>query len=145
MHFFGFFGLAATGAGVMSGSLLLFQKVAARAVLASNATLTFATIALLLAGAQIMCVGLASEISSRTYYESQKKPIYVSRPKRIPDVDLRFTQEVAVSLEEDSADNFENLGNQSQLAAHSLAKRAMPAEPGDRPKLGHKIPRNGLA
>jgi len=38
--------------------LLLFQKVAARAVFASNATLTFATIALLLAGAQIMCMGI---------------------------------------------------------------------------------------
>jgi len=49
MHFFGFIGLAATGAGILTGFLLLFQKVAARAVFASNATLTFATIALLLA------------------------------------------------------------------------------------------------
>jgi len=32
MHFFGFFGLLATGAGLMTGSLLLFQKAIARTV-----------------------------------------------------------------------------------------------------------------
>jgi len=32
MHFFGFFGLLATGAGMMTGSLLLFQKAIARTV-----------------------------------------------------------------------------------------------------------------
>src|SRR5437016_10121301 len=41
MHFFGFFGLLATGAGLMTGSLLLFQKAIARTVFTSNATLTF--------------------------------------------------------------------------------------------------------
>jgi glycosyltransferase involved in cell wall biosynthesis len=103
LHFFGFFGLVATGAGILTGSLLIFQKVIARAeVLTSNASLTFATIALLLTGVQIMCLGLASEILSRTYYESQKKPIYVTRATTSSDVDLEFRREVAGRLEEDS-------------------------------------------
>src|SRR4029077_4772294 len=82
MHFFGFFGFAATGAGILTGSLLLFQKVIGRAAFISNSILAFATIALILTGLQIVCLGLASEILSRTYYESQKKPIYVTRATR---------------------------------------------------------------
>src|SRR6266853_1204678 len=74
MHFFGFFGLAATGAGIFTGSLLLFQKVIPHAEFTSNVTLTIATIALVLAGVQILCLGFVSEMLSRTYYESQKKP-----------------------------------------------------------------------
>ena len=108
MHFFGFFGLAATGAGFLSGSLLLFQKVFARAVFASNATLTLATIALLLAGGQIMCLGLVSEMLSRTYYESQKKPIYVTRATKGSDLRLEFGQEAVVSLKEDDEHNSEH-------------------------------------
>src|SRR5258708_3579406 len=102
MHFFGFFGLIATGAGMMTGSLLLFQKAIARTVFTSNATLTFATIALLLAGAQIMCVGLTSEMLSRTYYESQKKPIYVTRATKWSDMDSRSNQEVVDTPGEES-------------------------------------------
>ena len=33
MHFFGFFGVAATAGGVLTGSLLLFQKVSARRII----------------------------------------------------------------------------------------------------------------
>jgi hypothetical protein len=110
MHFFGFFGLAATGAGILTGSLLLFQKVIARAVLTSNASLTFATIALLLAGVQIMCLGLVSEMLSRTYYESQKKPIYVTRATNMSDVVLELRQEVAGTFEQDTENNSEIKG-----------------------------------
>jgi hypothetical protein len=110
MHFFGFFGLAATAAGILTGSLLLFQKVIARAVLTSNASLTFATIALLLAGVQIMCLGLVSEMLSRTYYESQKKPIYVTRATNMSDVLLELRQEVAGTFEQDTENNSEIKG-----------------------------------
>src|SRR5258706_8604317 len=120
MHFFGFFGLAATGAGILTGSLALFQKAIARTVFTSNATLTFATIALLLAGVQIMCVGLTSEMLSRTYYESQKKPIYVSRATTISEADLEFRPEVAGRVEEeDSGNPSKNHANPSQLPAQS--------------------------
>src|SRR5260370_23426919 len=98
MHFFGFFGVAATAAGILTGAVLLFQKVFARAAFASNATLAFATIALLLAGLQIMCLGLASEMLSRTYYESQKKPIYVATATRSSAMDSRCNHEVGRTL-----------------------------------------------
>jgi len=125
MHFFGFFGLLATGAGMMTGSLLLFQKAIARTVFTSNATLTFATIALLLAGVQIMCVGLTSEMLSRTYYESQKKPIYVTRTTRSSDVHLEFRHEVADSLEGGSGHNSEDHANRPELLPHSRAEHAI--------------------
>jgi len=147
MHFFGFFGLLATGAGIMTGSLLLFQKAIARTVFTSNATLTFATIALLLAGVQIMCVGLTSEILSRTYYESQKKPIYVSRPTTVSDADLGLRGEVAgrVEIEGDSGNHSENHANPSQLPAQSRRERPMLMVSAHQPTLVRKISRNGLA
>jgi len=37
---------------------------------------------LILAGIQFLCLGLASEILSRTYYESQGKPIYAIKAIR---------------------------------------------------------------
>ena len=145
MHFFGFFGLAATGAGILTGSLLLFQKVVARAVFTSNATLTFATIALLLAGAQIMCMGFASEISSRTYYESQKKPIYVSRATTVSDADLGFRGDMAGRVREDSGNQPENHANPSPLPAQSRRERPMLMVSAHQPRLVRKIPRNRLA
>ena len=144
-HFFGFFGLVATGAGILTGSLLLFQKVIARAVFTSNATLTIATIALLLAGAQIMCVGLASEILSRTYYESQKKPIYVSRATTVSGADPGFRGEGAGRVQEDSGNHPENYASPSPLPAQSRRERPMLMVSADQPRLVRKIPRNRLA
>lgn len=36
----------------------------------------------MLVGVQIICLGLAAELLSRTYYESQGKPIYAVRKMR---------------------------------------------------------------
>jgi glycosyltransferase involved in cell wall biosynthesis len=106
LHFFGFFGLSAIGAGTSSGLLWLFQELIAHsAVLAPNSSLAFAAIALILAGVQILCLGLVSEIVSRTYYESQKKPIYVTRVAKLPDLHLKFGQEAVVGSEEDRFSN----------------------------------------
>src|SRR6266852_2669409 len=80
LHFFGFFGLLATGAGTLVGSSLVFKKlVLHQEVMLQNGPLLFAATVLILAGIQLLCLGLASEILSRTYYESQKKPIYATR------------------------------------------------------------------
>ena len=145
MHFFGFFGLIATGAGMMTGSLLLFQKAIARTVFTSNATLTFATIALLLAGVQIMCVGLASEISSRTYYESQKKPIYVARATKSSNAGSGFNQEVIDTLGVDLGRNSGNQAGQSPLPVPPYAERPILVVSADQPRLVRKVRRNGLA
>jgi glycosyltransferase involved in cell wall biosynthesis len=144
MHFFGFFGVAATAAGILTGSVLLFQKVFARAAFASNATLAFATIALLLAGLQIMCLGLASEMLSRTYYESQKKPIYVARATKCSGMDSRFNQEVGGTLGEDGLHKFENQPSRSRTPAHSYAEHSMLVVSSDQPRLARKFPGNGL-
>jgi glycosyltransferase involved in cell wall biosynthesis len=145
MHFFGIFGLIATGAGIVTGSLLLFQKLFAHAVLASNSSLTFATIALLLAGVQIMCLGLVSEILSRTYYESQQKPIYVARAKKGSKAGSGFNQEVVDTFGEDIGRNSENQAGQSPLPVPPYAERPILVVSADQPRLVRKVRRNGLA
>jgi glycosyltransferase involved in cell wall biosynthesis len=145
MHFFGIFGLIATGAGIVTGSLLVFQKVFAHAVLASNSSLTFATIALLLAGVQIMCLGLVSEILSRTYYESQRKPIYVARATKGSKAGSGFNQEVVDTFGGDIGRNSENQAGQTPLPVPPYAERPILVVSADQPRLVRKVRRNGLA
>jgi hypothetical protein len=59
------------------GAALVFKKlVLHKEVMLENGPLLFAATVLILAGIQFLCLGLVSEILSRTYYESQGKPIY---------------------------------------------------------------------
>src|SRR5262249_50095403 len=86
LHFFGFFGLLATGARVLIDCFLAFKKLLLhQAIMLQNGPLLFAATVLILAGIQLLCLGLASELLSRTYYESQGKPIYVTREIRSHD------------------------------------------------------------
>ena len=83
LHFFGFFGLAAAGTGSLIGVVLAFKKlVLHREIMYENGPLLFAMTVLILAGIQLLSLGLASEILSRTYYESQGKPIYAVKAIR---------------------------------------------------------------
>ena len=92
LHFFGFFGLLATGAGTLIGSALVFKKlVLHKEVMLANGPLLFAATVLILAGIQFLCLGLASEILSRTYYESQGKPIYAIRAVRSHELPATIT------------------------------------------------------
>ncbi len=80
LHFFGFFGLLATGTGsVISVFLILKKLILHQGILLQNGLLMIGAAVLILAGIQILCLGLVCEILSRTYYESQKKPIYAAR------------------------------------------------------------------
>ena len=80
LHFFGFFGLLAAGTGTLMASVLLLKKlVLHQAVMLQNGPLLFASTIFILAGIQIVGLGLVSELLARTYYESQGKPIYVMR------------------------------------------------------------------
>ena len=82
LHFFGVFGLLATGLGGCSSILLLLQKlILHRQVFASNMVLAISAAVLLVAGVQILLLGLASEMLCRTYYESQQKPVYAIRSR----------------------------------------------------------------
>jgi glycosyltransferase involved in cell wall biosynthesis len=83
LHFFGFFGMLATGAGTVIGSSVLIEKlVLHKDIMLQNGPLMFAATILILTGIQLICLGLASELLSRTYYESQGKPIYAAREIR---------------------------------------------------------------
>ena len=83
LHFFGIFGILAVGLGGASSVLLLLQKlILHRQVFASNIALAVAAAVLFVAGVQILCLGLAAEMLARTYYESQRKPIYSVRTLR---------------------------------------------------------------
>ena len=83
LHFFGFLGLLLTGVGSFIGSFLAFKKlVLHQAIMLQNGPMLFAATLLILVGVQILCLGLVAEILSRTYYESQGKPIYAVREMR---------------------------------------------------------------
>jgi glycosyltransferase involved in cell wall biosynthesis len=80
LHFFGFFGLLAGGAGSSISAFLILKKlILHQEIMLQNGPLMIGAAVLILAGVQLLCLGLVCEILSRTYYESQKKPIYAAR------------------------------------------------------------------
>jgi glycosyltransferase involved in cell wall biosynthesis len=146
MHFFGFFGLLAIGAGILTGSILVFQKIAAQAAFASNSTLAIATIALLLSGLQIMCLGFASEMLSRTYYESQGKSIYVTRAARASDTHPAPNPEAVGSVGKVRGYDSENqAADRSPVPARPYAKSPRLVVSSEQPKIVQSLPRNELA
>lgn len=144
LHFFGFFGLAAMGAGILSGLLLLFQKLVANAeVFTSNSSLAFAAIALILAGIQILCLGLASEILSRTYYESQGKRIYVARVTKNDNLRAMFKSKpkVAINLVETAEEDSDNQIVHSQWVTRLPQNNPVAAASGDHSRRGETTAR----
>jgi len=80
LHFFGPIALLATGSGSLIGCGLIFSKLFGyQETIPQHGPLLFAATVLVLGGIQILCLGLVAEILSRTYYESQGKPIYAVR------------------------------------------------------------------
>lgn len=78
MQMFGGLGLTSMFAAGLSGTATLAMK----AFLGVNMTgnpLLYMTILLMLASIQFISLGFLGEISSRTYHETQRKPIYVVR------------------------------------------------------------------
>jgi glycosyltransferase involved in cell wall biosynthesis len=80
LHFFGLLSLLGVGAGTGIGLFLLYDKVwLHRSIMLEHGPLLFVAMLLFLTGIQFLSVGLIGEMLSRTYYESQKKPIYTLR------------------------------------------------------------------
>src|SRR5215831_17938713 len=78
LHFFGPAGLLGTGVGTILGLFLLFKKlVLGQEILFQHGPLLFMAMLLILSGIQFLSIGLMGEMLARTYYESQKKSIYV--------------------------------------------------------------------
>jgi hypothetical protein len=82
---------------------------------------------------------------SRTYYESQKKPIYVARETTISDAELDFQRNLVLRIDEDSESHSGNYANRFQLPAQSRPRRSMMTVSADQPSLVRKVPRNGVA
>lgn len=80
LQFFGLLGIGGTGAGLLIGAYVLFEKLYYRmSVMQQHGPLMLLSIALLVSGIQFISMGLLGEIMARTYYESQNKPIYALR------------------------------------------------------------------
>src|SRR5205823_14411226 len=80
LRFFGSLGLLGTGAGTIAGVYLLYEKLFLhKAIMLEHGPLLFVAMLLILSGIQFLSLGLLGEMMSRTYYESQKKPIYALR------------------------------------------------------------------
>jgi glycosyltransferase involved in cell wall biosynthesis len=83
LQLFGSWGLLSTGAGMISTLFLLFRKFISKVdVMTEHGPLLFATMLLIVCGIQLISLGLIGEVLSRTYYESQRKPIYSVREVR---------------------------------------------------------------
>ncbi len=80
LQFFGVLGMAGTSAGMIIAVYLGADKLLRHAdTAAEHGPLMLLAVVLFLSGVQLLALGLLGEISSRTYYESQNKPIYALR------------------------------------------------------------------
>jgi glycosyltransferase involved in cell wall biosynthesis len=78
IQIFGSMGLVSLMIGVIIGIYLTFMKLVYNEDLAERPLLWFA-ILLVMVGVQLVTMGLLAEMISRTYHESQNKPIYSVR------------------------------------------------------------------
>jgi hypothetical protein len=80
LQFFGLLGMAGAGSGFLLGLFLAVRKIFYHVpMMAEHGPLLLLAIALVISGIQFISMGLLGEISARTYYESQNKPIYALR------------------------------------------------------------------
>lgn len=78
IHVFGTLGLASAAGGVLIGLFLTFLKIFFHENIGNRPLLLLAVL-LVVIGVQLITMGLLGEMITRTYYESQNKPIYVVR------------------------------------------------------------------
>ncbi len=78
IQIFGLMGLGSLGLGMAIGLYLTLDKLIYQANLVERPLLLFA-ILLVMVGVQFITMGLLGEMISRTYHESQDKPIYTVR------------------------------------------------------------------
>jgi len=80
LQFFGLFGLLALATGGVINLFLLYKKLLfGTHLMIVHGPLMLLGIALVVSGIQFLSMGLLGEMLARTYFESQKKPIYTLR------------------------------------------------------------------
>ncbi len=83
LHFFGLFGLIGTSLGGVIGFYLLLKKgLWGEAIMTEHGPLLMVAVVLIISGVQFLSMGLLADILSRTYFESQNRPIYAIRSVR---------------------------------------------------------------
>ncbi len=78
LHAFGALGLLLVLAGVLSIGVLTWLKISTGVSFIQSPLLLLSAMFVILGGQSVL-LGLLAEISVRTYYESQRKPIYIVR------------------------------------------------------------------
>jgi glycosyltransferase involved in cell wall biosynthesis len=81
LQIFGLVGVSLGLTGGVIGAWLAYQRLSGADV-SLNRPLLFLVMLLILAGFQLVTLGLLAEIQARTYHESQNKPIYAIREIR---------------------------------------------------------------
>ena len=85
MHLFGTVGILSGGLGMVINLLLAFNKIWAgivggeqgfRDYRIGERPLLLLGVLLIILGVQFVVMGILAELTVRTYYESQKKPVY---------------------------------------------------------------------
>jgi glycosyltransferase involved in cell wall biosynthesis len=80
LQFFGVLGMIGTSFGMIIAVYLGIDKLIHHTdTIAEHGPLMLLAVVLFLSGVQLLSLGLLGEITSRTYYESQNKPIYALR------------------------------------------------------------------
>jgi glycosyltransferase involved in cell wall biosynthesis len=79
MQLFGGLGLGALGLGTVFGLYLVVEKYVFSKSIISRTPLLLFTVLLIVTGVQLVTMGLLAELISRTYHETQNKPIYAIR------------------------------------------------------------------
>ncbi|MBZ5527829.1 MAG: glycosyltransferase family 2 protein [Acidobacteriia bacterium] len=80
LQLFGLVGVAGTGlGGIICVALALEKLIFHTALFTEHGPLLLLAVALIVSGIQFISMGLLGEMISRTYYESQNKPIYALR------------------------------------------------------------------
>jgi glycosyltransferase involved in cell wall biosynthesis len=78
MQLFGGLGMSAFGLGTLIGLYLSIEKLVFRESIGNRPLLLFGVL-LIVIGVQLVTMGLLAELISRTYHETQNKPIYAIR------------------------------------------------------------------
>ena len=78
IQIFGLWGLISLGAGLLIGVYLTIVKLLYQIQLADRPLLLLAVL-LVMIGIQLISLGLIGEVVTRTYHETQSKPIYTVR------------------------------------------------------------------
>lgn len=83
LHLFGRIGLLGVFTGVVTLLVMLFKKLAyGTDLMVEHGPLTLVGILFVVTGIQLFSIGLIGELVARTYYETQRKPIYAVKDLR---------------------------------------------------------------